>query len=212
MSFRKKLTESEITIAFVVGGGITLFIIGFLLASARSAIPNIDNSGLNFVMIFGALMLISGTVGWLAITRPWQNFDDWSTPAYTGHAHHDEHEAHAESSVEGHAAEPHESHGAPAPSVAAVSTVSSGVDDLKVIEGIGPKIALALNGVGIRTFADLAERDPNDVERIVRDAGVRMVGHADTWIEQAKLASSGKVAELEALQKQLRAGSKPRRS
>lgn len=215
MSFRKKLTEAESTAAFVVGGGLTLFMIGFFMASARSAIPNLNNSGLDFVMIFGALMFFSGIAGWLAITRPWKNFDDWSTPQYTGHAHHDEHDMHAEPPAEGHATEAHVSHPAPvaaAPAIATASVAPSSEDDLKVIEGIGPKIAAALNNVGIRTFADLAERDPNDVERIVRDAGVRMVGHAETWVEQAKLAASGKVAELEALQKQLRAGSKPRRS
>jgi predicted flap endonuclease-1-like 5' DNA nuclease len=226
--FRKKLTEAESTAAFVVGGGLTLFIIGFLLASARSALPNPTNTGgrgsIDFVMVVGALLFVAGVAGWLVITRPWKNFDDWSTPHYTGHPHHEEHSdhdehgehtTHSETAAEGHAAVSHVARSAPIPSAASVakaSTATSGTDDLKVIEGIGPKIATALNGVGIRTFADLAERNPDDVERIVRDAGVRMVGHADTWIEQAKLASSGKTAELEALQKQLRSGSKPRRS
>jgi predicted flap endonuclease-1-like 5' DNA nuclease len=215
VSFRKKLSEAESTSALVVGGGLALFMIGFLLSSAQASKPDFDVSRLNLVMIVGGILSVAGVVGWLVATQPWHNFDDWSTPAFTGHAHHDEHEVHTESSAAGHAVEGHESYGAPAPSapsIVAVSALTGGADDLKAIEGIGPKIATALNGVGIRTFADLAERDPNDVERIVRDAGVRMVGHAGTWIEQAKLAASGKMTELEALQKQLRAGSRPRRS
>ena len=209
VSFRRNLTETESTIAFVIGGGLTLFILGFFLSSAQSQSQGFDPARLNIMMIVGALLLVAGLAGWLFFARPWQYFDDWSTPAYTGHdaAHHGEHgEAHQD--VAEMAAAPAERHGeAPraARTGAAVSTASpAGRDDLRMIEGIGPKIAATLKAVGIQTFDDLASRQPSDVERIVRDAGVRMVGHADAWIEQAKLAADGRWAELESYKASLR--------
>ncbi len=182
MSFRPKLTEMESTAAFVVGGGLALLILGYLLASAQSGVSGFDASRLNIVMIVGAFLFVGGIALWLATAQPWKNFDDWSTPLYTGH--HDEH--------------------APASHAEAAHEPGAQVESLEIIEGIGPKIAAALRNAGIATFADLASRQPAEVERIVRDAGVRMVGHADTWIEQARLAVEGKMTELEAYQHNLR--------
>ncbi|MBX3082383.1 MAG: hypothetical protein KF716_12175 [Anaerolineae bacterium] len=79
-------------------------------------------------------------------------------------------------------------------------------DNLQVIEGIGPKIAEALHNAGVQTFAQLAAKQPADLEKIVRDAGVRMVGHGETWPEQAQLAAEGKFEELKTLQEKLSGG------
>ncbi len=219
MTFRKKLTEMESTAAFVVGGGLTLIILGFLLSSAQSQLPNFDPSRLNIVMIVGALLFVSGSALWIFVTQPWKNFDDWSVPLYTGHdgAHHDEpvHEVTLQQAEHEDVAQLGLSevdqpgaavYAAPAKSETSMASTMSprGRDDLKVLEGIGPKIATALSAAGIKTFADLAARQPAEVERVVRDAGVRMVGHTDTWIEQAKLAAQGKWAELETYKNSLR--------
>jgi predicted flap endonuclease-1-like 5' DNA nuclease len=208
VSFRKKLTEMESTMAFVVGGGLTLFILGFFLSSAQSQLQGYEPARLNIMMIVGAMLLVAGIVGWLFLTQPWKNFDDWSTPLYTGHdeAHHVEtsHEAaHDDVAELGVAAI--EPAATPQTRAAASASSPSGRDDLRQIEGIGPKIAATLKAVGIVSFADLAARQPQDVERIVRDAGVRMVGHADSWVEQARLAADGKWAELETYKSSLRA-------
>jgi predicted flap endonuclease-1-like 5' DNA nuclease len=72
---------------------------------------------------------------------------------------------------------------------------SKGRDDLTVIDGIGPKIAATLNAAGLHTFRDVASKDPTELEQIVRDAGVRMVGHADRWVEHANELSSSRTAE-----------------
>jgi predicted flap endonuclease-1-like 5' DNA nuclease len=210
VSFRKKLTEMESTMAFVIGGGLILFILGFFLSSAQSELKGYDPARLNIMMIVGAMLLVVGIVGWLFLTQPWKNFDDWSTPLFTGHdeAHHAEtHEEAAHEPPAQVAVAPVEPVAAPAPRkpAAAQTAAPTGRDDLRQIEGIGPKIAATLKAVGIVTFADLASRQPGDVERIVRDAGVRMVGHADNWVEQAKLAAEGKWAELEAYKGSLRA-------
>lgn len=96
------------------------------------------------------------------------------------------------------------------PSVAqgkvAQTTTSSEKDNLQLLEGIGPKIAEALNNAGVMTFAQLAAMEPPCLEKIVRDAGVRMVGHGETWPQQARLAADGKFDELKALQEQLSSG------
>ncbi len=78
----------------------------------------------------------------------------------------------------------------PAPPPAAASTPAP--DDLKIISGIGPKIVAALNTAGVFTFADLIARTPEDLEGIVRTAQVRMIGHASTWVEQAKQLEAAK--------------------
>lgn len=77
-------------------------------------------------------------------------------------------------------------------------------DDLKKIEGIGPKIAETLAAAGIATFADLAKAKPAAISEII--AGVRGNHVPDTWPQQAKLAADGKWDELKELQDKLDGG------
>lgn len=78
-------------------------------------------------------------------------------------------------------------------------------DDLQRIEGIGPKIARALNAAGITRFAQLATFEPAQISEILRDSKIRLA-FTDTWPEQARLAAEGKWEELKALQARLTAG------
>lgn len=78
-------------------------------------------------------------------------------------------------------------------------------DDLRTIEGIGPKISELLVREGITTFAQLANTSEDKLDQILQDASLRMVDPS-TWPQQAKLAAAGKWDELEALQNELRAG------
>ena len=80
----------------------------------------------------------------------------------------------------------------------------SQADDLTKIEGIGPKIAEALNNAGIKTFADLAAAKDEDVQEIIKD--IPGNHKADTWNEQAALARDGKWDELKELQDKLDRG------
>ena len=77
-------------------------------------------------------------------------------------------------------------------------------DDLKKIEGIGPKIASTLVEAGIATFADLAKAKPEAISEII--AGVRGNHVTDTWPAQAKLAADGKWDELKKWQDELDGG------
>ena len=79
-------------------------------------------------------------------------------------------------------------------------------DDLKAIEGIGPKIEEILHEAGIDTFAKLAGSSVAALEKIVREDGGIRVAYPDTWPQQAGLASAGKWDELERLQDQLKGG------
>ncbi len=77
-------------------------------------------------------------------------------------------------------------------------------DDLKKIEGIGPKIAETLVAAGIASFADLANAKPAKISEII--AGVRGNHVTDTWPAQAKLAADGKWDELKKWQDELDGG------
>lgn len=77
-------------------------------------------------------------------------------------------------------------------------------DDLKRVEGIGPKISSLLQAAGITTFAQLAATDVSQVKQILREAGTR--ANPSTWSEQAGLAAAGDWDALEALQAELKGG------
>ena len=80
-------------------------------------------------------------------------------------------------------------------------------DDLKKIEGIGPKIAEVLNQSGINTFAELAGSDVDKLKEILEEAGPRYKMHnPGSWPQQAGLAASGDWDALKELQDQLTGG------
>lgn len=78
-------------------------------------------------------------------------------------------------------------------------------DDMTLIEGIGPKVAALLSGAGITTFQQLANADGEQLEEVLRVAGLRMI-NPSTWPEQARLAAQGDEEGLRALQGQLKSG------
>ncbi|RME85211.1 MAG: helix-hairpin-helix domain-containing protein [Caldilineae bacterium] len=78
-------------------------------------------------------------------------------------------------------------------------------DDLKIIEGIGPKVASLLQAAGIRTFEDLANADVEHLRQILVDAGLQMMA-PDTWPQQARLAAAGDMEGLKELQASLKGG------
>ncbi|WP_299121697.1 50S ribosomal protein L21 [uncultured Winogradskyella sp.] len=91
-----------------------------------------------------------------------------------------------------------------APKKAAPKKATGKADDLKKIEGIGPKIASTLVEAGVATFAELAKTKPAKISEII--AGVRGNHVTDTWPAQAKLAADGKWDELKKWQDELDGG------
>ncbi len=80
-------------------------------------------------------------------------------------------------------------------------------DDLKLVEGIGPKIEELLHNAGIKTWEELAATDPEKIKAILDEAGPNYRIHDPaTWPKQAGLAAEGKWEELEALMDELSGG------
>lgn len=80
-------------------------------------------------------------------------------------------------------------------------------DDLKAIEGIGPKIEVLLQNAGIKTWDDLSEAKLETLKNILKEAGDRFkLADPTTWAEQAELAAEGRWNELQILQDKLNGG------
>jgi len=80
-------------------------------------------------------------------------------------------------------------------------------DDLKAIEGIGPKIEQLMHGAGITTWRILAQTNATAIREILTAAGSRFaLADPTTWPKQAELAADGNWDELQAYQEFLNAG------
>lgn len=65
-------------------------------------------------------------------------------------------------------------------------------EDLTLINGIGPKLALLLDDLGVRRFDQIAAWDADDVAEVDAHLGsFRGRATRDQWIEQAKLIAKG---------------------
>lgn len=79
--------------------------------------------------------------------------------------------------------------------------------NLKIVEGIGPKIEQLLKDGGINNWQDLAEATLERLQEILTAAGERYRIHdPNTWSNQATLAAAAKWAELEKYQDELKGG------
>ncbi len=81
------------------------------------------------------------------------------------------------------------------------------LDDLKVIEGIGPKTEEVFYGAGIKTYRQLADTSIDRLQEVLDVAKLR--GDPGTWPDQAALAAQGRWEELSRLQSQLMRGRRP---
>ena len=80
-------------------------------------------------------------------------------------------------------------------------------DDLKKVEGIGPKAAEALVKAGVDTFDKLSKKSVEEIHAILMEAS-NTLAHLDpqTWAQQARLAADGKWDELKKWQDELNGG------
>ncbi|MDX1407300.1 MAG: hypothetical protein R3330_04180 [Saprospiraceae bacterium] len=80
-------------------------------------------------------------------------------------------------------------------------------NDLKIVEGIGPKIEEILRGKGIKTWAKLAQARLPELRKILEDAGPRYrLANPKTWPRQARMAAKGEWKKLKAYQETLKGG------
>jgi predicted flap endonuclease-1-like 5' DNA nuclease len=217
MPAQERLSSTEQNLAYLAGLGIVVIIAALILLG----LGTFDNDNVPIsLLLVGVAALIIGIGGWLYIVKPWTSFDDLKTPYYTGH----ETPAAAApipaeqavipappAAIQPVAAEPAAIVPVPAAEPPAVVVESPAEvvpvgDDLVMLEGIGPKSAAALRTAGITTFAQIARMSPADLEKIVKDQKVRLVGSTATWPEQAALAAAGDLSGLEALRARIKRG------
>ena len=80
-------------------------------------------------------------------------------------------------------------------------------NDLKIVEGIGPKIEELYHAAGITTWQAMSETSVEKLQAVIDAAGERFSIHeAGTWAKQAELAYQGKWQELKDWQDQLDGG------
>jgi len=80
-------------------------------------------------------------------------------------------------------------------------------DDLKKIEGLGPKASEALVNAGVDTFAKLAKKTAEEIKEILTEESSTLAHLVTTtWPKQAELAAAGKWEELKAWQDELDGG------
>lgn len=102
----------------------------------------------------------------------------------------------------------HDQHALVEPVVSHSAPVEAAIpDDLTKLEGIGPKVAQVLAGMGITTFDSLAKADPAHLRTALDAAGYKYMEPAG-WIEQAAFAARGDTEGLKKLQDSLKGGRK----
>lgn len=88
---------------------------------------------------------------------------------------------------------------------------STNPEDLKVVEGVGPKIEGLMKEDGINNWSDLAKASVETLQGILNKAGDRYrLADPSTWPKQAGLAAEGKWDELKKYQDFLSGGKSPK--
>jgi predicted flap endonuclease-1-like 5' DNA nuclease len=89
----------------------------------------------------------------------------------------------------------------------AVLPVDLKLEDLKIVEGIGPKIEEILKNAGVHNLVELSEMEPDQIREILLAAGDRFkMFDPTTWPAQARLAKNGNWELLAEYQEQLKGG------
>jgi len=80
-------------------------------------------------------------------------------------------------------------------------------DDLKIVEGVEPKIEELMHVAGIKSWAQLSETPAEKLKSILEAGGEQFKLHDPaTWQHQAKLAAQGLWKELKELQDKIQGG------
>ncbi|MEQ1744633.1 MAG: 50S ribosomal protein L27 [Saprospiraceae bacterium] len=96
---------------------------------------------------------------------------------------------------------------APAEKKKATAKKEPKLNDLKIVEGVGPKIEQLLKESGINTWEDLANAEVERLKEILDAAGSRYQMHdPSTWPAQARFAAAGQWDDLKDYQEMLLGG------
>lgn len=135
-----------------------------------------------------AVFFLMVLLGWWVSKKGWLKPED--EPVHDSHGH------------EEHGHEQEETRPQPL-----ATAPASQPDDLTTLEGIGPKVAKLLEGIGVTTFQQLAEADLGKLRQALDEAGYKYMEPAG-WVEQAALAARGDTEGLKKLQDSLKGGRK----
>ena len=93
------------------------------------------------------------------------------------------------------------------PAAGAAGYSVRGMDDLEIVQGIGPKIAALFKAEGIRMLAELAQTPQSRMQEILDRGGASFrLADPSNWARQASFAAKNQWADLRQLQDQLAAG------
>ncbi|GAB5553315.1 MAG: hypothetical protein Sapg2KO_29060 [Saprospiraceae bacterium] len=88
---------------------------------------------------------------------------------------------------------------------------SQNPEDLKIVEGIGPKIETILKDGGIKTWSDLGAASIDRIQELLTAAGDRYkLAKPKTWPKQAQMAADGEWSALKEYQDYLDKGVDPK--
>lgn len=91
--------------------------------------------------------------------------------------------------------------------IVAVGGKKQKLDDLKLVEGIGPKIEKLLKDDGIDTWRKLSNANVEDIQAILDKAGKRyQLADPGTWPKQAEMCADGRWDDLKEYQGFLKGG------
>lgn len=88
----------------------------------------------------------------------------------------------------------------------AAATSTPADDDLKVIEGIGPKIERVLKEDGVTSFAQIAAMDEAALRESIGKGGIRFAPSVKSWAKQARFLADGDTEGLKEFQDYLIGG------
>ena len=93
-----------------------------------------------------------------------------------------------------------------APTASIAAPEEARVDDLTIVEGIGPKVAEVLMAAGITTYMKLSATAPETISEILSAAGLVGVADPGTWPAQGQMAAEGRFEDLQQWQAELIGG------
>lgn len=95
---------------------------------------------------------------------------------------------------------------APVPTPPPGVVPASAADDLTRVEGIGPKISVALHHAGLTTYAAVAGASDETLREALSAASMRFAPSLPTWARQARLLADGDEAGFAELTDRLKGG------
>ena len=87
MRYNNKQTSNPLNFGLSLAAGLGLMVMITALAVGVLQGESADSRAVGFALVAGFVLLLCGVIGWLAVVRPFDHFDDINVPKDTGHGH-----------------------------------------------------------------------------------------------------------------------------